>query len=327
MEQLSKHQKQRIREHQQQKQEQHTPLQQKGRIIIRHGKSAEVTDALSQHYFCDIRQNLPPLVAGDEVIFETTAPSEGIIVALVPRVSVLSRTLPTGESRLMAANVTRVFVVVAPEPEVNELVLDRYLVGLAQANLEACIILNKSDLPSSKPLEKTLSVYQKIGYAVFETCSLTPSTLVDLTKALVDQTSIFIGQSGVGKSSLLQALLPNEELRTGALSEHSRLGTHTTSSTRLYTFPHGGYLLDSPGIRDFGINSISLRDLAQGFVEFRPYLSSCKFKNCEHTHEPYCAVQEAVAQGDISPKRLAHYQALHNDLQQMKKDYGKKNSD
>ena len=134
--QLSQHQQQRIREHQQQKQEQPSLTQYKGRIVIRHGKSAEVLEPPSQHYFCDIRQNLPTLVAGDEVIFEITNAKEGIIVALVPRISVLSRTVPSGESRLMAANVTRVFVVVAPEPEVNELVLDRYLVGLAQANLE-----------------------------------------------------------------------------------------------------------------------------------------------------------------------------------------------
>ena len=334
---LSENQKRRIQLHQQRKQEQaleqeHVDIttlshsQQIGRIIAHYGRSADVIAENHQIYSCDIRQNLPALVTGDNVVFELTATASGIIAALLPRISLLSRNIASGELRAMAANVTQVFVVIAPEPEVNWLVLDRYLVGLEQCQLAAGIVLNKSDLFGTKHLEEMLTIYKKIGYPIFKTCTQQPETLTTLTAALVDQTSIFIGQSGVGKSSLIQVLLPHEHLRTGALSERTRLGSHTTSTTRLYTFPHGGYLIDSPGIRDFGLNSIELRDLARGFIEFQPHLGHCKFKSCHHLNEPECAIHQAVEQGDITAQRLASYQELFHNLQEMAKDYAKNNS-
>jgi ribosome biogenesis GTPase len=326
---LTKQQRRRIEENQHEKQiDALESTQQIGRIIANFGTSAEVAIAPHQAISCSIRQNLPPLVAGDNVVYEKTTTAGGVIVALLPRISLLSRTNPTGDTKIMAANITLVFVVVAPEPEINWLVLDRYLIGLEQCGLSAAIVLNKSDLGETSQIKDTLQIYQKIGYRVFEVSAYHPETLTTLHQALVDQTSIFIGQSGVGKSSLIQALLPNEQLRTGALSARTRLGAHTTTTTRLYTFAQGGDLIDSPGIRDFGLNSsLELSGLPQGFIEFQPFIGQCKFKSCHHLNEPECALLKAAEDGLIATQRLENYQTLFKELEGITKEYGKNHRD
>lgn len=325
---LTEQQRRRIRAHQQHKQvaaftESSATHSLTGRIMAHFGTSAEIITPENKRFSCAIRQNLPPLVTGDNVVFEPMGNTHGVIVALVPRISLLSRTLPSGDSRIMAANVTRVFVVIAPEPEINWLTLDRYLIGLEQCGLPAFIIMNKCDLPVEASSRETFQVYGKIGYPTLAVSAQDVASLQGLLEALNHQTSIFIGQSGVGKSSLIQALLPHEQLKTGALSARSKLGAHTTTTARMYEIPTGGYVIDSPGIRDFGLNSLEFSGLAHGFPEFRPFLGQCKFKNCTHINEPTCALREAATKALIPECRLHNYQTLFHELENMTKDYGK----
>ena len=175
------------------------------------------------------------------------------------------------------------------------------------------LVFNKIDLLNENSLKKLkirLKPYEDVPYNVIYASCKTSHGLDDLVKTLQDKTSILVGQSGVGKSSLIQELLPNEELRVGALSESSGLGRHTTTATRLYHFPAGGELIDSPGVRSFRLGHVSRNQLTDGFIEFRPYLGQCKFSDCHHKVEPDCAIREAVENGNISQERYDSYQRI-----------------
>jgi ribosome biogenesis GTPase len=175
------------------------------------------------------------------------------------------------------------------------------------------LVINKIDLLTQDPLEKLknrLKPYEDIPYSVIYASCKESHGLDNLNKHLQDKTSILVGQSGVGKSSLIQKLLPNEELRIGALSESSGLGQHTTTATRLYHFPAGGELIDSPGVRSFRLGHVGRNQLTDGFIEFRPYQGHCKFSDCRHKTEPDCAIREAVETGKISQERYDSYQRL-----------------
>jgi ribosome biogenesis GTPase len=174
-------------------------------------------------------------------------------------------------------------------------------------------VVNKSDLldtESRAKLEQRLAIYEQIGYSLLFISTRTTDGLRDLHQQLKSHTSILVGQSGVGKSSLVQALLPDLDIRIGALSQVTGLGRHTTTVTTLYHLPDGGDLIDSPGVRDFSLSPVPVDQLAQGFREFKAYLGQCRFHNCRHASEPGCAVQDAVRSGAINQRRLANYKEL-----------------
>lgn len=285
-------------------------LAQPGRVITRHGQNLVVRDAEGRDLHCLFRQNLGELVCGDHVIWQPTHDGEGVVTALLPRQSVLSRPDYSGRDKPLAANITQLVVVIAPEPAPTGYLTDQYLIAAELIGIKALIAINKADLLNSDNRESflaQLAAYDQIGYPLVEVSARAQQGLRPLLDRLNGETSILVGQSGVGKSSLINALIPKQQAETGALSEASGLGKHTTSAARLYFLEDGGELIDSPGVRSFRLGEINQGQLEQGFREFAPFLGHCRFANCAHQAEPGCALNQAAQQGAISQQRLDHF--------------------
>ena len=280
-----------------------------GRVVVRHGQNLWVADATGALHHCLFRQNLGEVVCGDRVVWQPTG-SGGVVTARLERTSTLSRPDYAGRAKALAANVTQVVVVVAARPEPNEYLVDQYLVAAELIGVAALIALNKIDLVEGADREALLArfaPYPAVGYPLVTVSAKRTQGLAPLTEQLHNHTSILVGQSGVGKSSLVNALLPDREAQTGRLSETTGHGRHTTSAATLYHLPGGGELIDSPGVRSFRLGRLDRAQLEQGFRELRPYVGRCQFRDCSHAHEPGCAVREAVDAGNIDPGRLANF--------------------
>ena len=215
----------------------------------------------------------------------------------------------------LAANVSLMVIVIALQPAPSLELLDRYLVAAELLAIRPLILLNKSDLLDKRrhPLREFMNVYKGLGYDVLEISVEQHKGFKPLIKQLKDNTSIFVGQSGVGKSSLIASLLPAEDIRIGELSDASGLGKHTTSTPRLYHFPEGGHIIDSPGVRSFALWHAEPAAIFSGFREFRPYQGQCKFRDCKHLNEPDCALLDAVDAGDINEVRFENYHKIIGD--------------
>ncbi len=286
-------------------------------VISQQPRIAIVKDRQQRIHKALLRQHVGPVVCGDQVIIE---PGKGTdtasLLAVLPRRTQLDKSLSGGNSKLFAANIDLLLIVLACEPEPRLELLDRYLVIAEHAGITPMIVLNKIDLlqafsTDSPPYQ--LQDYQALGYQVHFTSAKQCAGLPTLTSCLASKTGIFAGQSGVGKSSLTLRLIPDldeqRRIQTNALSSASH-GRHTTSMSVLYTLSHGGHIIDSPGVRDIGLEHLDTRQVAQGFVEFRPYLGRCRFADCRHRQEPGCALQQAVEQGKIAARRLASYHKI-----------------
>ena len=292
--------------------------EQMGLVIAHHGRTLVVEDEAGQLSCCAARQNLGRLACGDWVVWQTSGAAEGVIVAVGERRSVLTRLDYHGQPRPVAANLDAVAVVLAPEPEPSESLIDRYLVAIAAIGVRGLLVLNKLDLldePGLATLRERLEPYRRLGYPLLLASSHTAQGLDDLRAWLRGHVSLLAGQSGVGKSSLIKALLPDRRIRIQAVSQVTGHGAHTTSSSTLYHLPDGGDLIDTPGVRSFELGEIRLNDLEQGFPDIAPYLGRCRFSDCRHDAEPDCALREAVASGAIAPRRLDSYQQLRAALE------------
>ena len=259
------------------------------------------------------RQNLPGLVTGDRIGFEHNQTGLAVITTLAERHGTLSRSVKSNDERVIATNIDQVAIVCAAKPTLRTGLIDRYLVASELAGLKPIIVFNKLDLLNEKKLQQTrglLAVYEAIGYAVHYVSAVEHTHLRQLHEAFAGKTSILVGHSGVGKSSLISALIPDAQPRIGDVSSASNKGQHTTTHSELYRLPDGGHIIDSPGIREFGLRTVDAQTLASGFIEFRPYIGQCKFRNCTHRHEPGCAIHDAVTQGQISTARLHSYHAI-----------------
>jgi ribosome biogenesis GTPase len=286
----------------------------------------EATDGewQGQRQRCHVRANVESLVTGDQVTWRPALDQEqiGVVEARQPRHSLLARPDMRGTMKAIAANVDCLMLVVAPEPEPFANLIDRYLVAAEDSDLEPVLVINKWDLISQgkispaicQRLNDFIQLYRQIGYEVITTSTQSEEELLSLKEQLKDRISVFVGQSGVGKSSLINHLLPGVDLRVGSLSEDSRKGRHTTTTARLFHFPQGGMLIDSPGIREFALGFLEPDAIAQGFREFRPFLGRCRFRDCRHQQDPGCALQEAVQAGKITPSRFDSFQHLLNSL-------------
>lgn len=293
-----------------------------GVVISRFGKSADVEDNARHIYRCSIRRTLPSLVTGDKVVWrESLEPNtNGIIEAVHTRHSELVRPDFYDGVKPVAANVDQIVIISAVLPELSLNIIDRYLVACEVTNIEPIIVLNKIDLLSDEQraeVEKQLVIYTNIGYQVLYVSCQNHQGIAALQAVLQDKISILVGQSGVGKSSIINLLLPHQlqSAVTGNISELSGLGQHTTTSTRLYHLPNGGDIIDSPGIREFGLWHLEPEQVISGFKEFDDYLGGCQFRDCNHLDTPGCLLQQAVRDGKISPSRLDNY---HRILQTMK---------
>lgn len=287
--------------------------EQEGLVVAHYGTQVAVESVPGDTRRCHLRANLEGLVTGDRVVWCEGDPV-GVVVAQLQRNSVLSRPDPYGKLKPVAANIDQIMVVIAPYPEPHANLIDRYLVASETVGIEPVILLNKMDLLERDPelharLEHLLEIYPTLGYRILHTSSK-QGGLEELNEALRERTSVFVGQSGVGKSSLVNVLLPEADLRIGALSENTLKGTHTTTTARLFHLPCGGSLIDSPGIREFGLWHMTREQVEQGFREFRPLLGTCKFRDCQHQLEPGCAILAAVDSGEISATRLESYRHI-----------------
>lgn len=304
--------------------------EQGGLVVCHFGQQLEIEALTGEHrgerYRCYQRSNLPPLVTGDHVIWQADDKQSGVVVAQSARKSIISRPNSRGTLRPVAANIDTVVVVIAPEPEPFANLIDRYLVTIENLSLEAIILLNKADLLTGSDMTERanainalLDRYERIGYRILQTSTKTEDGMSALRESLSARTMVFVGQSGVGKSSVINALRGLDEesgseeeeyAEVGELSIGLAKGTHTTTATRLYHMPHSGDLIDSPGIREFGLDHVDAADLINGFREFRPLLGQCRFRDCKHLNEPGCAILNATEAGEISADRLLSYQQI-----------------
>jgi ribosome biogenesis GTPase len=292
--------------------------EQEGLVVAHYGTQVAVESASGQSQRCHLRANLEGLVTGDRVVWCEGDPM-GVVVAQRERHSVLSRPDPYGKLKPVAANIDQILLVIAPFPEPHANLIDRYLVAAEVVGIEPVILLNKMDLLAADSARQTtlndlLAIYPTLGYRVLRT-SIMDSGLEELHSALRARTSVFVGQSGVGKSSLVNVLLPEADIRVGALSENTQKGTHTTTTAQLWHLNCGGTLIDSPGIREFGLWHMSKAQVEQGFREFRALLGTCKFRDCQHEHEPGCAILDAAESGVISATRLDSYRRIVASLE------------
>lgn len=288
-----------------------------GRVVARHGQNLAVADDAGHIHHCLSRQNIGHLVCGDRVVWQVTEKGRGVVTARLERGSVLARPDYSGRERPLAANITLLVIVVAPEPEPSEYLLDQYLVTAEIIGVPVLIAINKADLISGDKGERfnqRMRIYESIGYPVARVSARTKHGLDPMIERLRGETSILVGQSGVGKSSIINSLLPDLDIQIGRLSAATNLGRHTTSASTCYALPTGGELIDSPGVRSFRLLKLNRRELENGFREFRPYLGRCQFNDCRHQQEPGCAIKQAVEEGKISQQRLDHFLHLAQEL-------------
>jgi len=289
-----------------------------GRIVASFGTQLIVEDNNLEQFSCTIRQNLGTLVVGDEVIWQRMQEGKGVITATIPRTSLLERPNFHGNTKPVAANIHQILIVSSPIPTMQTALIDRYLVAVELAEIKPIIVMNKMDLLSHDALEQLqqqMQTYVEIGYEVLYVTCKTRKGLKVLKAQLENKVSVLVGQSGVGKSSTIQALLPDIEIQIGEISEISKLGKHTTSASRLYHLPYGGAIIDSPGVRDFGLWHLDKENIAMGFVEFKPYLGKCKFSNCSHLNEPECAILDAKDKRKIDKHRWQNYVKIYQALE------------
>ena len=286
---------------------------QQGLVLAHYGQASLVENEQGEVLRCATRRSLPRTVCGDRVLYRASSPREGVITEILERRTTLVRPDRNGRIRAVAANIDQIVVVIASRPSFEYGMLDRYLAAAEIIGAPPAIVVNKLDLlddESHDRLVNRLNGYAALGYPLIFTSTRTTDGLRDLHRQLRDHTSILVGQSGVGKSSLVQALLPDQDVRIGPLSKVTGLGRHTTTVAMLYHLPDGGHLIDSPGVRDFSLWPVSVAELARGFVEFRPYIGQCRFHDCRHNGEPGCAVAEAARRGDIDTRRLENYREI-----------------
>lgn len=246
------------------------------------------------------------------------ADDESLVVeSILPRKNYFVRADERQRQQPVAANLDQVIIVIATRPLPSRDLLERYLLAVHSLGIKPVIVLNKTDLdvepdgnPQRAKVLEHLPDYERLGYSVVRTSCKTDPGVAWLRPVLEGKTSILVGQSGVGKSSLINKLLPDLEIQTGALSEATGKGTHTTTSTMMYCFTGGGFLIDSPGVWEYGIWKLQDDEIAAGFLEFSDYLGQCRFNNCVHATEPGCAIKTAVAEGQILKWRYESYLRL-----------------
>ncbi|MBV7405977.1 small ribosomal subunit biogenesis GTPase RsgA [Enterobacter sp. ENT03] len=299
-----------------------------GIVISRFGMHADVESADGETHRCNIRRTIRSLVTGDRVVWRPGKAAaegvnvKGIVEAVHERSSVLTRPDFYDGVKPIAANINQIVIVSAILPELSLNIIDRYLVACETLDVEPIIVLNKIDLLDAKSLDVVntqMDIYRNIGYRVLMVSSYTQDGLKPLEEALTDRISIFAGQSGVGKSSLLNSLLGLPvEIVVNDVSDNSGLGQHTTTASRLYHFPHGGDVIDSPGVREFGLWHLEPEQVTHGFVDFHDYLGHCKYRDCKHDTDPGCAIREAVEQGKIALSRFENYHRILESMSQVK---------
>lgn len=285
-----------------------------GLLVAVYGATGELEDEHGNVIRCHLRKNIEPVITGDIVLWRPEQDGAGIVVGHLPRKSVLARPENKSKTKLVAANVDAMLIVTAPAM-ISEHLLDRYIVAAENLNIQIVIVLNKIDLLDDHTREEInarLEPYRNLGYHIIFSSTVTQDGLSELETFLKNKNSILVGSSGVGKSSIIASFVKSDLIRVGETSTQG-LGKHTTTMTRLYHLPQEGNLIDSPGVREFGLWHMTQEEILRGFIDFKPFLNQCRFRDCKHLKEPNCALVNAVEAGKISVKRFQSYQEMLRD--------------
>src|SRR6476469_7573920 len=288
-----------------------------GTVIAAHGRHYFV-DIGTQKLNCVTRGKKSDIAVGDIVNLQMTSANQGVIESTVERKTLLYRS-DQYKSKLLAANLTRLFIVVATEPGFADDLISRSLVAAEAAGIEAHLILNKTDVAELLPkARERLRTYTSLGYPLHEVSARAAPehAVATLMPLLAGQSSIFIGQSGMGKSSLINLLVPDADIAVREISAALDTGQHTTTFTRLYAIDANSMIIDSPGFQEFGLHQLTEGMLERAFPEFGPFLGGCGFYNCHHINEPDCAVLGGVKNGKIAAMRHALYAQLRHESMQ-----------
>ena len=325
-----------------------------GLVVTHYGKEVEVlrlnadkSIASQTTHRCHFRAKLPTIVCGDIILWRAPPANSatGVIEALLERQSLLKRPRPYQDPKPVAANIDTIFITLSPQPEPISTLIDRFLIAAENADIDVCLLLNKQDLMGSDQavtheINELLALYSQLGYPVFRYCAThgegdennksdeyekERQRFID---ALANKTSILVGQSGVGKSSIINALTGNLSAKIGDISSANEKGRHTTTTSQLYQLGNGDDsnanadakiatgIIDSPGIREFGLWHLSPDDIINGLPEFEHHAQNCQFRDCQHGQSKGCALQAAFEQGDIHPSRISSYHHILDSLDQ-----------
>lgn len=279
-----------------------------GRVIAAHGRQYLVELADGSRLSCFPRGKKSEIACGDRVDIQRTSDDQGVVEAIQPRTSLLYRSNEIRQ-KLIAANVDQILIVVATEPGFSDELVTRALLAAESEEIEPLIVLNKCDLADKLPgARQRLAVLAGLGYRVIELSARDHAE--DLRPWLAGKTSVLVGQSGMGKSTLVNALIPEAQAATREISQALDSGKHTTTHATLYHLDTTSDLIDSPGLQEFGLGHLDRQEIELAFREFRPYLGQCRFRDCRHHREPGCTLTTALAEGLIDAGRFAIYQRI-----------------
>lgn len=287
---------------------------QPGTVVASFGRRFTVELADGLLIACVTRGKRTDLACGDRVAVAMTGTDQGVIESIAARSSLFYRS-DIQREKLIAANVTQIVIVLAASPPIHPELLDRCLAAAEEAGIPAVLALNKMDLSAAPAALEGLDRYRALGYRVLGLAAKIDIT--PLRERLAGHTSVLVGQSGMGKSTIINRLLPDAAARVGELSVALGGGRHTTTHARLYHLDATSHIIDSPGLQEFGLVHVPAESLAHAFIEFRAHLGNCKFNDCKHLTEPGCAITAAAERGEINPLRVESYRKLV--LQLMKK--------
>ncbi len=303
------------------------PVEFTARVVESFGRRAIVQTADGECMPAELFGKRLTVVCGDEVHVRMPRPIAAAsgdapkIVSVTPRRTLFQRTDSRGRTEPLASNLTLLAVVIAPEPQVDPYMVDRYLAGAAYAQVDGALIVNKSDLETPSEFSTLVSEYRQAGYPVVSLSALNSQSIDDLRALVRGKATMLAGQSGVGKSTLTNALVPQSERLTRTLSDSTGEGRHTTVSTALFRIPGGGELIDSPGVRDYAPALVADATVQKGWREIAGLTQRCRFNNCLHLREPGCAVMAAVDSGEIAARRYESYKRLLNIMRGLAPDY------